>query len=371
MFETIECPKPAYDRVRKAGIPERINAKKRQIEDIFLYRDIPEEVLKKILTKARAYLSKTRRRDERAILFMDIIQFEEDLESRTGILDRQELEPMLIAHPGFLAYVVLGNEVFDFAKLGFPDQRSLEESVTSYCIGEKTRLWDEWIWRGADGNLKNEISRNEHGDLYVGQSDVSGKDRKIQGLFGIIEEFDTHKIVSDKKSVFAYQDWSEFLASLLKYARIIGKDGIPEIQNWRETLESIGGGTSGNYAEAFFGDNGLVKHHVGMMMEQPLLILGEKPEMCVLHMYGMGSCDKSSQIPCVKEGKLVFLRGFKDGKEGFKLENLPYLEDYSFTEQVVYDANDLPDALKATYKYFARERTKIPHIMENFLNGEK
>ena len=79
----------------------------------------------------------------------NLLLLEKEVEESFWI--RSEFEKLLIKYPSFLGKFVLGDELFDYKKFGFPNQRNLEESITSFCFGEKDLLGfrdDKDIWRG-------------------------------------------------------------------------------------------------------------------------------------------------------------------------------------------------------------------------------
>ena len=71
----IECPKPAYDKLVKAGLDKRIIKAKKEIIDIHLGSEIywGEETLTAILDKAEAHLKQVKRLDERYYAYKDVL----------------------------------------------------------------------------------------------------------------------------------------------------------------------------------------------------------------------------------------------------------------------------------------------------------
>ena len=167
--------------------------------------------------------------------------------------------------------IVLGEEIHNYEKFGFSSQKSLEGSINAFCIGERHLLdyyGDKDFWR--TGNLKKCISLNIHGDLYAYQTNVFGKNRIENTLFGDVEVFEKYKEDIESSGISAHQDWSEFLLATLKYAQFLGKKEIPEIKNWRDFLERFGGGRVTATSESLFGTN-FSEWELEMLTETPVL----------------------------------------------------------------------------------------------------
>ena len=351
MFGRVVCPDVAFDRLKESGIIEELtNHSNRNIISSLLVKSFdglpePEEIVEE--NALRNSISEKDERDN------DLLKFWEDYLDSNGCGDSD-----LLFHdnPVVLPYLTLGDKVFDYVEKGFPNRRDLEKAVTSFCLGERRLFWnnDEWVWRN-DG-VKNVITRDMHGDMYACQFDCSGKYKKINGLFGEIEEFDTMNVVSSI-GIGAYQDWSEFLVSLLRFSEKIGMREIPEIVNWEETLESIGGGRGGAYTVG-----GSSEWSVGLLMKSQLICKGEN-----LKFFPISICpgpQRDSYMPYYEDGSLTYIIKSSEGENLGRKE--PAFEGVKFDRRISYNAEDLPEALKATYKYFARDRSLIPMIMDRF-----
>ena len=372
MFADIECPKPAYDRLIRSGVVERILEKptREAIDHILLYSNPydegPGELALEFAERGFPTINPFGKIDlDLTRMYRDILDFFQNFnEEGSCILNR--FEELLLEHPSFLAHVVLtGIDRETFLKFGFPTRRSLEEAITSFCLGEDhlIRRWGrDYCWR--QGNFKNRISLNEHGDLYASQTDVSGEDRIEETLLGPIEIFDTFKKIDRESKVGAinvYQDWSQFLTVTLKYAEAIGQARMPELVNWKEHLERFGGGVGTCTAEAEFGIGGS-DIIVQDLKETPILTEGKKPESLPLSIY---SGRDSTFLPYIANRNLTYLQEDKNGETIPELEGTR-LEDTRFSRRIEYVPEDLPHVLGATYKFFARDRSLLPKIMDMF-----
>lgn len=355
MFGRIVCPDVAYSRLEKSGIiQELVSQPKREIVSSALVKSFenlpdPEDIVEK--RRLGKLIGEKDERDE------DLLKFWDDyLDSNMG----RGSETLFHSNPVVIPYLTFGDGVFDYAQKGFSSRRDLERAITGFCLGERRSFWrnDEWVWRN-DGT-KNVITRNEHGDMYVCQFNCSGKYEKTNGLFGEIEEFDTMN-VEDSVGIGAYQDWSGFLVSLLRFAEKVGMRDIPEIVKWEETLESIGGGRGGCYTVGRGSHWG-----IDWLMRSELICKGKDMENLPI-----GICpgpQRDSYMPYYEDGNLTYVIESEDGEDFGRNER--FLKDVKLERRVSYNSDDIPEALKATYKYFARDRSLIPIIMDSF-NSEK
>jgi len=346
MIERVECPNPAYNKIIEAGIDKRLKGNE-VLEDFISHRTFPDNI-DRIYARAEKELGRKGKITEKREIARDILLFRAAYDEESE-WDSESIESCCIEHPSLLAYLALGKDVFNFRELGFPTRRSLEESIASFCIGEGRSLFRsdecERIWR--NGKFKNLVSRNMHGDMYVSQADVSGRYSKQETLFGGEEEEFEAKLIDPASGAFgAYQDWSGFLLSLLRYAQALGKEKMPEIVNWREIAEKEGMG--GNWAD------GHCDFDLPLLMEMRLLREGEKTEgnMPIFIANGCGK-HRTDTIPFFSEDRKLVYRTDK----GKKL--------------VEYDEKDLPEALVANYCYFARDWILMCKIMDKFVEETK
>jgi hypothetical protein len=352
----VECSDVAYDRVINSEVGEKILQKKQEIFEILLYKKpFVESVGEDLLEKANEIVFDTSAKiSTRTKLYEGVLELQQEIPEKDYIRD---IESYLLRYPSFLGLLVLGDDLLDFERYGFPSVKSLEESITAFCVGEKeiSRYHvRDFYWR-LNGK-KNLIASNEHGDFYANQRNVSGENGVDHTLFGDAEFFEVFVDDDSSKGISAYQDWSMFLVSLLKYAKYSNLANIYEISNWRDVLNEVGAvGT--NTAEAMFG----MDYFDSFIYSRSLLVKGEKSKG-IPHFVGQ------SFYPCMEEDKLVFVREPReDEKPDFELD----LDDRlgkcnGFVKCVEYSPEDLPHALKATYRLFARDRTVLPKIMEAF-----
>lgn len=385
MFDDLVCPRPAYERLEANGLIKRILKKdtREAVDDILLHSNPYDyegektvlSFIKKGADNGIPTLSPFSGRvmQEHTEMFRNINAFYQEFDTEPFEGGFEHFESLLVKYPDFLGYLALQNDLPEkYSQFGFPTRKSLAEAVTSFCIGETEliRNWgNEIAWRNR--NFKNVIFLNEHGDLYAGQIDVSGKDEFIQTLFGPVNVFDTMKQIPERKAVHAYQDWSQFLIATLKYAQQIGMADMPEITRWREHLEKFGGGVGTNTAEAMFGSGGLERTMIeNEMQEAEITTCGVKIKESKKWPLTISSRE-STFFPYLRR-KLIYLKEIKDGKEkqkGFKIPEFEgtTLADSRFEKTLQYDETDLPLILGATYKFFARDRTLLPVIMNIFL----
>jgi len=357
MFIQIECPTPAYRRIQGSGLAQRILEKKEHLDNLFLYDNIYGGEGEALVRKAREELGKS---PEQRQILAEISSFADEFDAEEKRLD--EFKELVASHPVFLAYFILGDEIVHPERFGFPSRRTLEQAITSFCIGENHLFRivpdDVWVWR--NGRFKNQVHLNKHGDLYACQKDVSGKEKKYPGLFGPIEEVECLKRVEHFPSIYSDQDWSGFLVSLLKYAEATGKRHHPVIVGWEKILAQVGArGT--NTAECMFGDGN--DWEVDFLLETPILTEGRKLESFPLKL----PCKELLILPRISGGKLIYMTQVKHGGETIPEFKGTRYESCRFTRGITYDEKDLPEALKASYKFFARDRTLLPKIMNGFL----
>lgn len=365
---SIECPNYAYYKiVNNSEIYNKILEKKEVLYHLFLHRSLYDEEgnTKKIFEKAKKiYFDENRKISPQSETFKKILELENEFQKEWNMMP-EKFKELLIKYPFFIGQVVLGDEIFNYKKYSFSYQKSLEESLTSFCISEQHilgRNYNEYIWRNK--NMKNTISLNTHGNLYASQCDVSGKSRIEKTLFGEdLEIFDTIKKLDyeDYSGISAHQDWSQFLVSLLKYAEYLGKKDIPEIVNWQEVLKKAGGGRGTSTAESFGGTYN--KYDLERLMETPVLNDKiEKLEDFSLEVYSQNG----NSIPRIENNNLLYLRENEHGE--VSLEKFSHIyKNKKFSIALEYCEEDLPHALTATYKYFARDRSILPKIMNYFL----
>jgi hypothetical protein len=355
MFNRIICPDPAYEQLEKSGLTKVILDKKRIISDELISSCYDD----KIISRAKSSLRKNRFRakNEKIMIAEDLVELGFDCDNK-NIFTSWDYKNLLEKHPAYLSHLILGYNVLRYREFGFSDRRSLEKAITSFCLGESHEFYsgnDEWVWR-ANGR-KNIINRNIHGDLSVSQSDSSGKDYMDKTLFGTSRVFDCMK-EEDSLGFGAYQEWSEFLTSLLQYSKKVGLDGINEIVNWKETLEKIGG-RGGDWAESF-GSRSNCEFSAKILMDYQFMCDGD-----VMRKFPLTIPNRNMHtVPIFRDEKLLYV---KEDEDGNVVLNGKYFEGKKFSKVVEYNAEDLPQAMRGCLKYFARSREMIPAIMNEFM----
>ena len=359
MIFDIECPKPAYDRLVESGLAKKILDNREKIQDLFLARsqDYDERAQEIFRDAEKKAFHRNGRLTDKVQLYKDLHTLDEELTTTEYDLDKEDL---LMKFPSLLAFIVLHEEVLHPEKFGFISRRQLEESIASFCFGEKPIIngWESsYSWRS--GNHKNTLSNGNHGDLFLSQIDVSGKAWK--DLLDQ-EHLYTFKDTSKDTKIIPSNDtaWNEFLFTNLLYAQHLGMNTMYEIVNWQDVLKEVGSvGTI--TAEAMFGETNW-KMSLDLLRESPLLINGQYLERLPLSISSSEIC----YFPYVSNRQLMYLKKDDEG------EIIPFkkghLAEERFSPHITYSEEDLPDLLKGTYRLFARDRRMLPRIMNMFLS---
>ena len=364
MTANIECPQPAYNKIINSGLEKRIFENKNKVVSVLLGAYILNEETDEVFERAKQYFNKIKLKNKISKLegiYKDLIKFESELmneEVGISIGNKQEL---LIKNPTLLAYIVLGEDILKFSDYDFYNRRQLEESISSFCLGERTDIMDwkgNYIWR--NNGFKNTLSNSYHGDLWIFQADISGRETKKETLFGMEKEFDTFKKNPKKNIVNADRsDWAQFLLISLKYAESIGESRMPEIVCWRDVLKEVGSvGT--NTAECEFGDS---NRGLYPLMESNILAEGGNDG----YPFHIIRSNYACYYPYVSKGNLSYLYEDSEGDITLPFKSEIFKEK-KFSEFLKYSKDDLPDLLKGTYHLFARDRSMLPNIMDAFLS---
>jgi hypothetical protein len=313
MFGEIVCPDPAYEQLKKSGLIDIIKMKS-DVVSSELIDSYPRDY---IVGNAKAFLrnNPVNFKGEKFMVLKDLLAVDVATSDEDYFGSSSDYNKLLVKHPTYLTVALLGNDIFKYREFGFRDRGQLEEAVVSFCFGEKYDFLtgsDQWNWRS--NGKKNNIFRNVHGDLSVSQYDCSGKDYLEDTLFGKERVIECTKR-PESSGFGAYQDWSEFLVSLLHYSKKIGREGIDEIKNWRGVLKEIGGGRGGFYTEAFGGRNDC-DFSAHMLFLSQFMSAGEKLEEIPFTIPNRGG----RTIPFFDgEESLLYLRESEDG-------NMPLME---------------------------------------------
>jgi len=101
---------------------------------------------------------------------------------------------------------------------------------------------------------------------------------------------------------------------------------------------------------------------LNFLMDTPVFQKGMMLKQFPLSIY---SQFKNSYYPFFENGKLFYLMENESGN--ISMESLSHVyEDKRFSKILEYNEEDLPHILIASYKYFARDRSKMYRIMDYF-----
>ena len=362
----VECPNPAYYRIMNSELLDKILEKKESIHLTLLYSSLfADKQGERIVEWAEEVCSGDAKSSERTGVAKDILELYHVWNQNSPILE--EFGKMLIEHPSFLARLALGRNLLSYKKYGFSNRRSLEEAITSFCIGEREIIDSfgrDYYWR--TGDLKNHISLNVHGDLYAAQADVSGSEQEVieEDLFGRrkLIVFDTKKEDVAYTGISAYQDWSTFLLSILRYAQSLGKSKMPEIVDWKDVM-SKAGVVGTHTAEAEFGLPGSDYYTKDLM---DMAILREDIQEKNAWPLNIRFDGEIYYIPYIKNEEMFYLSESEKGD--VSLERFgKFFEGKRFSKRMKYCEEDIPHVLRANYKFFARDKTIMFGIMDAFL----
>jgi hypothetical protein len=364
----VECPKFAYEKITKnKALYSRIIRKKDKWGDVLIGCGLGGTEWR-IIDKAKKYFKdiKDLSRIDMMLkkIYLDILEFDQVMERLDYFcMDKGEL---LIKNPTLLAYAILGEDLLNPQKYGFKSRRQLEESLASFCIGEHWNLGyaygERYAWRNRQ--YKNEFCNAPHGDLSLSQVDVSGYHQTFDTLFGSEDDFDTWKDTGNyTEYLTSFQNWSNLLMCVLRYAEAIGKGRIPEITDWKEIEKGLDGFVPAT-AEALFGGS---HHHLEFLVDYPILIEGKDVDRMPLGVVSAISNEAFLNIAYVKGGRLCFLREDKNGS--MSPLNRGYFKGKRYSVHMDYGESDLPDLLKGIYKLYSRDRTELPALMGLYMKN--
>lgn len=374
------CTPPAYDRLASAGIIAQIKKHQDEVEELVLASGIPDAAsAQAVLTWARTFLANRFLDGEQARCAREIVQRAEEstLQRRRGD-GRNESLPRQT--DWFLAHLLIGQDLFSPEKFGFPNATTLATAITTYCneFCSWSELGDAYsTWRSTDSTTgrTNAVFLSLHGDVHYIQSQYRFCAPTIEEtLFGQEILFAPVTAEECNHSIVTYQDSSPMLLALLYYAQHLRLDTIDEIVNWREVLRETGehvvhaAEALGNHNEDFF------------------TLSVNQARLAGMHEFGVGALPliifqgpgAPTAVPVIKDQKLLICLdrspgtstsssaiSFGDGStapiQAFNRQVFPY---------VTYTAADLPELLRATMKYFARDRSRLYRIMDLFNTGQ-
>lgn len=294
-------------------------------------------------------------------------------------------------HPLAIGIALLQERLMGFTDLGFASPHALADAAAScaeifYCINR----CDEY-WLSNEGRLSL-VSRNIHGDMHVAQAQL-GSERPTQALTELAQTdlfVPLHECreqltlirqgalpPSPIATLNQWQDWSPMLGALLIFARKVGMGDIHEIKNYPTVLEELDRSAAAT-AEAMFGTDmmflpSFVREHSVLDLGSPLV---EFPNtFCA----GPGE-DAAIYMAVFYDQKLWFPRTnhlTKRAREAASPESsfaeclrqqlLTELQnETSLSDIVRFSADDLPNALRATYRLFCRDPHRVEALLRLF-----
>jgi hypothetical protein len=344
MGERVTCSFEAYRRLESSGVLDRIHERYGDVSSFMLYGSLHVEPVGGVIFEnaENVYFDRNRGISEASVMAGDVLNLEKELEDVYDI----EKDNLFYEYPAFLSKVVLDDDV-DYKSKGFNSLADLYRAVVAYCVDSRFEIGrtnqDNYIWRNE--KFKNNIHLNVHGDFFVHQDDISSKLERT--LFG--EKFDVAKSSDFGFGMSSYQDSSSFLFAVLKYAEHVGMKDIPEIVDWKKTLDDVGSiGTA--TTECLMGGGRL-----GFgFFERELAVEDSKERGYPILFNGMASGNYT--VPFVS----------KEGDFCIKSYNS---EDVITGDgpRLSFGAEDVADLLKGTYRLFTRDKSLMPKILEGFL----
>ncbi len=295
---------------------------------------------------------------EQTTLYRQILAFFDECDDEA--MPSSERQELWLKYPLVMPYIALGDRVLRYKELGFQSLGHLAESVTGFCLGDQPFCAREGTYRWVHGSYKNSISNEWHGDLHVIQTDISIPDTQ-QYLFNAAEFTGLVRLDPGKiRTMFAPDTyWDMFLMSLLRYAEATGRKEMPEIKDWQDVLRETGYVPT-HKAEAELGTDFALWHVQG-----ELLIEGRKMQE---HPIFIADDSHNFHYPYLKDGKLLFMKPDEQGGIESIQPEWGMFKDMKFRANLIYEPEELPQLLRATYKLFARDRRRLPAIMDVFVN---
>ena len=278
-----------------------------------------------------------------------------------GLIGHEKIN-FLIDNPVLLSFLAVGQDLDKFKEYGFSSRREFEEAVTSLCIGDR-EIFDSqkkhFSWRNR--TYKNSLSNSNHGDLFVGQTDVSFPDnwRKMESYEGSLGFGG------------GQNGWGPFLIIALKYAHFFDLLNIPQIADWKSYTHNLSNfwGTIDTNMDL---ENGRKFYHSdiidscinGQILKEGVTEIKSFP----IRVPPSNGGEKST-FPYIKDNKLFFVQSSKGGD--FKLDvDYPIFRDGS-RKVGEFEINDLPKIFEGIYRLYARDRNEVPIIMNTFLSEVK
>jgi hypothetical protein len=298
-----------------------------------------------------------------------------------------------LKHPVAISLSILRERLMDYHGLGFTSPHALARAAAScaeifYCVDR----CDEY-WLSQDNRLTF-VSRNIHGDMHIAQvalnserSTRNGEDLLQTDLFIPLRELGERSTLLQKgaqplspiATLNQWQDWSPMLGALLVFAHKVGMTGIREIAEYPSVLAELDRSAAAT-AEADFGTD--MMFLPSFVREHSILDLGSTPaEFPNTFCAGPGE-DTATYIPVYFDNKIWFPRINHLSKRARTQETagVPFAErlrrslvaelqsETSAAEIVRLSPEELPQALRATYRLFCRDPRRVEALLGIFTN---
>lgn len=299
-----------------------------------------------------------------------------------------------LKHPVAISLALLRERLMNYHGVGFASPHALARAAAScaeifYCVDR----CDEY-WLSQDNRLTF-VSRNMHGDMHIAQVAL-GSERSTRDGEGLLQSdlFIPLRELGERSTLLQrgdqplssiatlnqWQDWSPMLGALLVFARKVGMTEIREIAEYPSVLAELDRSAAAT-AEAMFGTE--MMFLPSFVRERSILDLASTPvEFPNTFCAGPGE-DTATYIPVYFDHNLWFPRINHLSKRARAQEtaDVPfaerlrqYLEDEiqnetSAAEIVRFSPEELPQALRATYRLFCRDPRRVEALLRIFTNS--
>jgi len=298
-----------------------------------------------------------------------------------------------LKHPTAISLSILRERLRDYHDVGFASPHALASAAAScaeifYCVDR----CDEY-WLSQDNHLTF-VSRNIHGDMHIAQVALASErptrdaeDLVQSDLFIPLHELGERSKLLQKgtqrlssiATLNQWQDWSPMLGALLVFARKVGMTEIREIAEYPSVLAELDRSAAAT-AEAMFGTD--MMFLPSFVREHSILDLASTPvEFPNTFCAGPGE-DTATYIPVYFDNKLWFPRINHLSKRARAQETTgtPFAErlrqnivaelqsETSAAEIVRFSPDELPQALRATYRLFCRDPRRVEALLRIFTN---
>lgn len=295
------------------------------------------------------------------------------------------------AHPVAIGVSLFQERLMDFQSLGFSSPHALARAAAActellYCINR----CDEY-WVSKDGRLTF-VSRNVHGDMHIAQVSLSTESRVPDptiptqlDLFAPTVPHDNAPSLIEQgtlpvgpiSTLNQWQDWSPMLGSLLIFARKAGMTDLREIKEYSTILAELERSAAAT-GEAMFGTDmmflpSFVREHsvldlTSALVEFPNTFCASPGENASIYMAVL--YDKKLWFPRTNDltkrarESATTETPFADCLRQQLLAELQ--NDASASQIVRFSVDDLPQALRATYRLFCRDPRRVEALLRLF-----